>query len=544
MNGMASIQEFSRDINILIVDEQALAQSYLKFALERLGYQSVQLTDRASLALQLCQQQQFDLIVLSFNLQQGKDGFQLYDEIKHRRLQSYNTGYIFISAETDPSLVHSVIELQPDEFLAKPYSIGQLQQRIERVLRRKQALRPIHNFLDAGQPEQALTQLDQQLADNPSPKLVPPLLKLKGELLLQLGRAEQAVEFYRFVLRVQNFSWAQTALVRALYASKDWDSLGMLLERMAERSDTRLVALELQSELEFHNQSYEQAQLHLAQATELAPRNLFRQQKLQQLSRLNHDYERQYKSARDLLKFARHSMYEQPDLYLNMARACVDYALTLDEDAETNKLSKQANDVLGQLRSNFPQSETHEQQTVLQARLFYLKEQKDKALQMLEKMDEVPVAITDLEAALDRAKALHEVGLTQASRRWFEKIAEFCHQHPTDPYLQTYLAQEQQERAELTTAPRELNNVAVMHYQHGNWQAALSAFEHAFRLLPRNAGIALNLLQSMLTAPVNALDPVKRSKLQHACLRAIENGKLNSEQQQRFAQLQQKHLAH
>lgn len=544
MNGMASIQEFSRDINILIVDEQALAQSYLKFALERLGYQSVQLTDRASLALQLCQQQQFDLIVLSFNLQQGKDGFQLYDEIKHRRLQSYNTGYIFISAETDPSLVHSVIELQPDEFLAKPYSIGQLQQRIERVLRRKQALRPIHNFLDAGQPEQALTQLDQQLADNPSPKLVPPLLKLKGELLLQLGRAEQAVEFYRFVLRVQNFSWAQTALVRALYASKDWDSLGMLLERMTERSDTRLVALELQSELEFHNQSYEQAQLHLAQATELAPRNLFRQQKLQQLSRLNHDYERQYKSARDLLKFARHSMYEQPDLYLNMARACVDYALTLDEDAETNKLSKQANDVLGQLRSNFPQSETHEQQTVLQARLFYLKEQKDKALQMLEKMDEVPVAITDLEAALDRAKALHEVGLTQASRRWFEKIAEFCHQHPTDPYLQTYLAQEQQERAELTTAPRELNNVAVMHYQHGNWQAALSAFEHAFRLLPRNAGIALNLLQSMLTAPVNALDPVKRSKLQHACLRAIENGKLNSEQQQRFAQLQQKHLAH
>jgi len=544
MNGMAAQQEFSRDIHILIVDEQALAQSYLKFALERLGYQSVQLTDRASLALQLCQQQQFDLIILSFNLQQGKDGFQLYDEIRSRALQRHNTGYIFISAETDPSLVHSVIELQPDEFLAKPYSIGQLQQRIERVLRRKQELRTIHNFMDVGQRAQALNQIEHQLAGTPSPKIIPQLLKLKGELLLQLGQAGEAAEFYRFVQRVQNFSWAQTGLVRALYANKDWDSLGMLLERMAERVDTRLVALEYQSELEFHNQSYEQAQIHLVQATELAPRNLFRQQKLQQLCRLNHDYERQYKSARDLLKFARHSMYEQPDLYLNMARACVDYALALDEEAETNKLSKQANDALGQLRNAFPQSETHEQQTVLQARLLYLKEQKNKALQMLEKMDEVPVVITDLEAALDRAKALHEVGLTQASRRWFEKIAEFCDKQPTDPYLQTYLAQEQRERAELTTAPRELNNVAVMHYQHGNWQAALTAFEHAFRLLPRNAGIALNLLQSMFTAPVNAIDPVKRSKLQHACLRAIENGKLNTEQQQRFNQLQQKHLLH
>lgn len=536
-------QAFSRDIRILVIDEQALAQNYLKFALEKLGYGSVQLTDRASLALQLCQQQQFDLIILSFNLQQGKDGFQLYEELKTRRLQSYNTGFIFISAETDPSLVHSVIELQPDEFLAKPYTIGDLQTRIERVLRRKQDLRPLHQYLDANRPEKALEELDQLLASPPSAKLIPTLLKLKGELLLQTGRASDAAQFYQSVQAVQPFGWAQIGLVRALFACEDFDAVGMMLERMSGKSDTKLVALEFQAELEFRNQSFEQAQIHLEQAVELAPRNLFRQQKLQQLSRLNHDYERQYKSARDLLKFARFSMYEQPDLYLNMARACIDFAVSMDEDAETNKLSKQATETLNQLRSNFPQSDTHEQQTVLQARLHYLKDQKDKALKILETMDEVPLNITSLEDALDRAKALHEVGLTQASKRWFEKIAEFCRQQSADPYLQTYLLQEQQERAELTTAPRELNNIAVMHYQHGNWQAALGAFEHAFRLLPRNAGIALNLLQSMLTAPAGAIDPVKRSRLQQSCLRTIELGKLNSEQQRRFDQLKQKHLA-
>jgi len=537
-------QVFSRDLRILVIDEQALAQNYLKFALEKLGYGSVQLTDRASIALQLCQQQQFDLIILSFNLQQGKDGFQLYEELKTRKLQSNNTGFIFISAETDPSLVHSVIELQPDEFLAKPYTIGDLQNRIERVLKRKQELRPLHQYLDTNRPEKALQELDQLLASPPSTKLIPVLLKLKGDLLLQSGRYVDAAKFFQSVQAVQPFGWAQIGLVRALFACEDFDAVGMMLERMSGKSDTRLVALEFQSELEFRNKSFEQAQIHLEQAVELAPRNLFRQQKLQQLSRLNHDYERQYKSARDLLKFARHSMYEQPDLYLNMARACIDFAVSIDEDGETNKLSKQATEVLNQLRSNFPQSDTHEQQTVLQARLHYLKDQKDKALKILETMDEVPLQITGLEDALDRAKALHEVGLTQASRRWFEKIGEFCQQQPTDPYLQTYLLQEQQERAGLTTAPRELNNVAVMHYQHGNWQAALTAFEHAFRLLPRNAGIALNLLQSMLTAPAGAIDPVKRSRLQQACLRAIDQGKLNPEQQRRFEQLKQKHLSH
>ena len=151
--------------------------------------------------------------------------------------------------------------------------------------------------------------------------------------------------------------------------SEIFDAVGMMLERMSAKTDTKLVALEFQSELEFRNHSFEQAQMHLEQAVELSPRNLFRQQKLQQLSRLNHDYERQYKSARDLLKFARHSMYEQPDLYLNLARACIDFAVSVDEDGETNRLSKQATECLSSLRSQFPDIDLKQQQLVIQARL-------------------------------------------------------------------------------------------------------------------------------------------------------------------------------
>ncbi len=110
------VQTLSREIRILIIDEQALAQNYLRFALEKLGYGKILFTDRAQTALQWCKDQEFDLIICSFNLQQGKDGFQLYEELKVRRIQRLKTGFIFISAETDPSLVYSVLELQPDEF--------------------------------------------------------------------------------------------------------------------------------------------------------------------------------------------------------------------------------------------------------------------------------------------------------------------------------------------------------------------------------------------------------------------------------------------
>jgi tetratricopeptide (TPR) repeat protein len=242
-----------------------------------------------------------------------------------------------------------------------------------------------------------------------------------------------------------------------------------------------------------------------------------------------------------MVKFARYSMYEQPELYLNLARACIDFAASQDEDGETNKLSKQASDLLNNLKSQFPDNDTKEQQLVVQARLLYLKDQKDKAQKLLAELDNNHIVIDNLEAALDKAKALHEVGLTQASRNWFEQISRYCQQQHTDPYLKSYLQQESAERAELTTPPRELNNIAVMHFQHGNWQAALAAFEHAFRLLPRNPGIALNLLQSMLSAPEHHLAPAKRQHLTQACLRAIEKGKLNPEQTKRFEQLKLKH---
>ena len=116
-------------------------------ALEQLGYQNIALADRAQTALQLCRQNSYDLVICDYNLSKGKDGYQLFDELKTRGLHKPACGVIFISAETDPALVHSVLELQPDEFMAKPFIIRDLQQRIERVLKRKQLLRPFYDLL-------------------------------------------------------------------------------------------------------------------------------------------------------------------------------------------------------------------------------------------------------------------------------------------------------------------------------------------------------------------------------------------------------------
>ncbi len=82
-----------------------------------------------------------------------------------------------------------------------------------------------------------------------------------------------------------------------------------------------------------------------------------------------------------------------------------------------------------------------------------------------------------------------------------------------------------------------------MHFDHGNWQAALAAFRHAFRLLPKNAGIALNLLQCLLLMPSQQQPADVGPELIKQCLRSIEQGKLLPEQQRRFEQLKIKYPA-
>jgi DNA-binding response OmpR family regulator len=531
-----------RDERILIIDDQSLSQSYLRYALEQLRYQNISYADRAQTALNLCRHNSYDLIICAYNLPTGKDGYQLLEELIVTGLHKLNCGLIFISAETDPALVHSVLELQPDEFLAKPFVIRELQQRIERVLRRKKQLRPIYALLEQQQVKQAQQLIDQQLAQPQLHKVFPLLLKLKGDILLQQHAYADAAAFFNAMLQLQPFSWARIGRVRCLLHSQNEQQAFFELEHMLARTETRLFALDCLAELEFSQQHYQQAQQHILTAADIAPRNLRRQQKLLQLSRLNHDYEMQYRAARDMVKFARHSMYEQPDLYLNLARASIDYALSSEDTEQQARLNRQATLSLHTVQRQFSRHHLHDAQQVLQARLLYLQDHRVKARQLLAELSE-QTAITSLEDALDKAKALHEVGLSDASKALFSRIREHCQQQQPEAVFSSYLQQEQQERAIMTHGPRELNNNAVQLYQHGNWQEAFSAFVLAWQVMPKNAGIALNLWQTLLTSPRPLCSTMQQQQLLEHCQQLIENSTLSSGQLQRYQQLKQKHLS-
>ncbi len=528
--------KLNKDIRILVVDEQPLTQNYLRYALESLGYSSFIYAENSAVALTQCRDKTFDLIICSFNLN-GKDGYQLYQELKARNLFSHSTGFIFISAETDPRLVHSVLELQPDEFMVKPYAIKDLQARIDRTVQRKKLFRPLYSLMDLKKTGQALKMMDQWLEQGSYPKYHNMLLKIKGELLQQAGRWTEGEQFYSNLVQHENLQWVKLGLARCLIQREGFSEATALLQPLLSKVDLKLAALDLLAEIHLRQHLYKKAQTELSQAADMAPRNLLRQQKLMNLSRLTHDYEQQFKAARDLLRFARFSIYEQPDLYLNLARASIDYALSVDEEEQTSRLSKVANETLNNMRQLFPELQKEQQQAVVQARIYYLKDQIDKAKQMLLTLDKTQGEL-GAEDILDKAKALHEVGLLSRSRELLRQLAQDENKlKDVDPVFLSYLKQELQERETLPMGPREFNNNAVLLYERGQWHQALDAFIQAFNIMPGNVGIALNLLQSL--ASTENIDPaIQTEQLRLQCEVMLSKAKLNEEQQKRWQQLQ------
>jgi DNA-binding response OmpR family regulator len=136
--------QLAKDTKVLIVDDQVLAKGYMKYSLEELGFGDITYVDKISLALTTIRNQRYDLIICSYNLKREQDGYYFYDEIKTNGELPSSTAFVFISADTNSDLVQSIIELQPDDFLAKPFTVKELDRRLSRVLARKKALHAVY----------------------------------------------------------------------------------------------------------------------------------------------------------------------------------------------------------------------------------------------------------------------------------------------------------------------------------------------------------------------------------------------------------------
>lgn len=525
----------ARNTKLLIAEDQVLAKSHIHYALEQLGFKNMDYVDRPSHALSAIQEHDYDAIICSYNLRSEQGGYFFLEQLNESQSLPLSSAFIFTSADTSAEVVHAIIELQPDEFIVKPFSVNELDRRLSRVLSRKKALKNVYAFMDKKDYEKALAEVEYFLLQPEHAEHFPLAMKIKGDLFFMNERFQEAVTFYESIINIQDFGWAKMGIAKSLLALNEFDDAEREIIQLAMRPDSALEAYDLLTKLQIKQSAFDDALECTSLACNISPQNIARHQIAINLARLTHDYESQFNSAKKVVRYAKNSIHDKPDIYLTAARAGVDFAMT-SEPEHVNSIVKQTNEFLRQLKKSHPKAVLNDELTVIDARLHYLKDDTVKAQLLLSDFHTDHAQHHSTEALLDRAKALHEVGLKTESIAILNAISSRQDEEKDELNLMaTYLKQEKKEKEAITLSPRTLNNTAVSQYKRGNLEQSYTTFSQAFRVMPKNPSIALNYLQAIIRAR-KANEPLKEYTLAEIrkCRETLETVKLSDEQKIRY----------
>jgi DNA-binding response OmpR family regulator len=188
-------------LRALVIEDYPGMRNALRLTLSNFGITKVQLVANASEAIFQVRNNHYDFILCDFNLGDGRDGQQLLEELRHSNLMSIETVFIMVTAESYYEKVVATAELAPDDYMIKPFSAEVLCSRLASVLQRKRAFREVYRHFLANDLEAALIACDELIRSKP--KYVVDALRFKGELLVTLGRFEDAEALYKQVISMR-----------------------------------------------------------------------------------------------------------------------------------------------------------------------------------------------------------------------------------------------------------------------------------------------------------------------------------------------------
>ena len=120
---------------LIVEDDKALADGLTR-TLKQSGY-AVDHAGTGELALRACAEEHYDLIVLDISLP-GIDGFEVLRQL--RRSQQTGSILILTAHDSEADRIRG-LDLGADDYVAKPFSLPELEARVRALIRRSQAVR-------------------------------------------------------------------------------------------------------------------------------------------------------------------------------------------------------------------------------------------------------------------------------------------------------------------------------------------------------------------------------------------------------------------
>ena len=306
----------------LLIDRYPKARSSLRIMLSALGVTSVHNAGTTAEVLRQVRGHHFDIILSDYQLEDGRDGQQLLEELRQQRLVSLATVFMLITSERAYHNVVSIAELAPDDYLIKPFTADDLHGRLVRALYRKQFFAALYEPLENGAFSDALDACERLLAQDSG--FLFDLLRFKGEILNVLGRPVEAQAVYQEVLQQRMVPWARMGLAIALRSQQHLREAETVAQALIEDFPEFMAAYDFIAEVREEMGKLREAQEALQAAAMISPNNTARQRMVGDVAARNQDFQAAERAYGKVLERRRGSSLNHIDDYSNLARAMID----------------------------------------------------------------------------------------------------------------------------------------------------------------------------------------------------------------------------
>lgn len=483
-------------LHMLIADDFSNFRATVNAMLGKLGVYRVDAASNGGDVIDKCEHKTYDVILCDYDLGPGKNGQQVLEELRFRKLIAKKTLFILVSADATKDVVMAAYDCEPDDYLMKPINAKMLQQRMTRLLRQRQALHGVFAALDAEDSRRAIALLiDLSLNDNRHARAAQ---KILGELFIAEGELNKAEKLYTKALETRPVDWARLGLARVKHLKGELDTAGDWLEKIVQENPLYLPAYDMLAsnwEQQGHNQ---QVQATVQRSVSISPKSILRHKRLAQVAERNGDYVTALQALRSTVRLGELSCHACADDSFNFARVA---STTLEQKLHpAEPLMKEAVEVINSARSRFPLSRDQiTRADLLAARVFAQAGRHESAKPLVDAAEasvrrdtEVP-----LDVNIERILALQSLGEhEQAEALLHELLQKYAYDQHALEKLDALLAEPVSEtnRALIATVNRE----GIELYNAARFDEAIDCFEKVRRIFPRHVGVHLNIVQSLI----------------------------------------------
>ncbi|NRB69240.1 MAG: response regulator [Vibrio sp.] len=216
---------------VLIADDSPLVIANLKMLLRESGFSDrlIYTAKNVGSIYKTLREISIDLFICDYRFGKVLTGKQIFEECRYHGLLRPQCAFVMLTSETNGEVVRSILEVEPDEYVLKPYSLYAFKKRILRVYRRKQVMSSL--LLSAQQCD--VSDLEETFSNALKcyPEYATHILRIQGDLYLSQRLKRQAIAHFQACRTKRNSQWATTGHAMALIEMGELNQAQSVLEQ-------------------------------------------------------------------------------------------------------------------------------------------------------------------------------------------------------------------------------------------------------------------------------------------------------------------------